>query len=225
MAKVALFRRYAENRTARATVAELQRAGADGREAGVGVFAGQGGNAAPELAQLARAANHLPQADGAGAVDLQSPGIHHLTAGTQVAGRPAVPDGQCSDIDVRRTGIRVRPVKKIVPMPFWIRVPVPLITLAMVRPSDSKWLRLNTSVPLFVIGPVPSVPTMPPLPIWRMPGRDSCPATIGVQTQQHGGARTGLSYCTYTADPIRYRQRVAAIEYQRAVVRHVSGTQ
>jgi hypothetical protein len=51
------------------------------------------------------------------------------------------------------------------PVPSCCSPPVPLIALATVKVSE----RLKARVALLTTLPLPSVPAVPPLPIWRMP--------------------------------------------------------
>ncbi len=51
------------------------------------------------------------------------------------------------------------------PVPDWVTEPVPLMALGTVSVS----VRLNTSAPLSVTGPVPSVPEVLPSPTWTVP--------------------------------------------------------
>src|SRR4029079_4272951 len=57
------------------------------------------------------------------------------------------------------------PVSVSVPAPSFVNAPVPLIALATANES----LRLNVRAALFTTAPVPSVPIVPPLPIWSVP--------------------------------------------------------
>ena len=55
--------------------------------------------------------------------------------------------------------------KRSVPVPDCVTVPVPLMGLEVVMLSD----RLKTKALLSVTDPVPSEPTVPPLPTCRVP--------------------------------------------------------
>ncbi len=51
------------------------------------------------------------------------------------------------------------------PVPDWIKLPVPLMRLATVM----LFVRLNISAALSVTLPEPRVPVVPELPIWSVP--------------------------------------------------------
>ena len=57
------------------------------------------------------------------------------------------------------------PVSVVVPVPALVSVPVPLMAPATVR----ALLREITSAPLFITGPDPSAPVVPPFPSCSVP--------------------------------------------------------
>ena len=99
----------ADQTSCRAAGADLQRARADRRAAGIGVHGGQGGRTVARLHECAAAADHAGQRHRIAPVDRERGVVHDIPA--DAARRAAGADLQRAGIDRRAPGVRVRCVE------------------------------------------------------------------------------------------------------------------
>src|ERR1700724_1672229 len=102
----------------------------------------------------------------------------------------------------------------VVPLPIWVRAPVPLMT----PPNVDASVRLKASVLFLSMTRTRLTPTV--FPQLQLVGSDCRAAGVAVRARQYGSAAANLGQGASPADDAAERRRIRPVEGQRPVFVH-----